>query len=152
MTKAPYTPEDLAFINEAKERISKYFIGRKALTTPRIAADYFTLYYSQHEREVFVVAYLNAQHEIIEHEELFHGTIDGSAVYPREIAKAALLKNASAVMLVHNHPSGKVDPSSADRQITGRINDALRLFDIRVIDHLIVGAGKHYSFAEAGLL
>jgi DNA repair protein RadC len=152
MTIAPYTPEDLALINEAKERISKYFVGRCTMTSPQVAKDYFTILYSHHEREVFVVAYLNSQHEILEHEELFTGTIDGSAVYPREIAKAALLKNASAVILCHNHPSGKVNPSSADRRITERIVAALKLLDIRVIDHLIVGGGEDYSFAEAGLL
>ena len=80
------------------------------------------------------------------------GTIDGAAVYPREIAKAALAHNAAAVILGHNHPSGTTEPSAADRRITERIVSALGLLDIRVLDHIIVSTKGDFSFAEDGLL
>jgi DNA repair protein RadC len=80
------------------------------------------------------------------------GTIDGAAVYPRELAKSALQRNAAAVILGHNHPSGITEPSSADRRITERIVSALGLLDIRVLDHVIVSTNNSFSFAEEGLL
>ena len=96
--------------------------------------------------------YLNSQHKLIEVDELFMGTIDGAAVYPREIAKAALGHNAAAVILGHNHPSGITEPSAADRRITERIVSALGLLDIRVLDHVIVSTEGSFSFAEEGLM
>lgn len=104
------------------------------------------------EREVFCVLYLNSQHKLIEVDELFVGTIDGAAVYPREIAKAALAHNAAAVILGHNHPSGMTDPSAADKRITERITSSLGLLDIRVLDHVIVSTEGAFSFAEGGLI
>ncbi len=83
---------------------------------------------------------------------MFLGTIDSSAVYPREIAKAALKHNAAALIIAHNHPSGDMTPSNADKQITTRIVDSMGLLDIRVLDHFIVGNDSPYSFAENGLL
>jgi len=85
-------------------------------------------------------------------EELFHGTVDGAAVYPREVVKKALGHNAAAVILVHNHPSGVAEPSRADEALTRRLQEALGLVDIRVLDHLVVGDGEIASFAERGLL
>jgi DNA repair protein RadC len=82
---------------------------------------------------------------------IFSGTIDGAAIYPREIVKAALYANAAGVILAHNHPSGQPVPSSADKRITVRIKNALALLDIRVLDHIIVG-DSCYSFAQSGLL
>ena len=79
---------------------------------------------------------------------MFRGTIDGASVYPREVVKAALRRNAAAVILAHNHPSGVAEPSQADRAITRRLTDALGLVDIRVLDHIVVGAGNTVSFAE----
>ena len=104
------------------------------------------------EREIFCVLYLNSQHNLIEVDELFMGTIDAAAVYPREIAKAALAHNAAAVILGHNHPSGTTDPSAADRHITERIISSLSLLDIRVLDHVIVSTEGAFSFAEGGLI
>ena len=85
-------------------------------------------------------------------DDLFMGTLDGAAVYPREVAVRALQYRAAAVILAHNHPSGVAEPSSADRRITERLVAALGLLDIRVLDHIIVGAGQAFSFAESGLL
>ncbi|MBG7617343.1 MAG: hypothetical protein IZT57_03090, partial [Chloroflexi bacterium] len=104
------------------------------------------------EREIFCVLYLTSQHQLIEVEELFMGTIDGAAVYPREIAKAALRRNAAAVILGHNHPSGTTEPSAADKRITERITSSLGLLDIRVLDHVIVATNGAFSFAEEGLI
>jgi DNA repair protein RadC len=99
----------------------------------------------------FALMLLDSQHKVLECTVLFSGTIDGAAIYPREIAKAALYANAAGVILAHNHPSGQPVPSAADKRITVRIKDALALLDIRVLDHIIVG-DSCYSFAQSGEL
>jgi len=104
------------------------------------------------EHEVFVCIFLNNQHIVIKHEEMFRGTIDGASIYPREVAKRCLQLNAAAVLFAHNHPSGRTEPSQADRHITDKLKTALNLFDIRTLDHFIIGKDKPYSFAEHGLL
>jgi DNA repair protein RadC len=122
------------------------------LQSARETKDLLRLRIGDKEREIFCVLYLNSQHQLIEVEELFRGTIDGAAVYPREIAKAALAHNAAAVILGHNHPSGTTEPSAADKRITERITRSLGLLDIRVLDHVIVSTGGSFSFAEEGLM
>ncbi len=102
--------------------------------------------------ETFALLHLNSQHHLIAYEELFEGTLDSAAVYPREVVKAALEHNASAVILSHNHPSGIAEPSQQDRLITSRLKEALNLVDITVLDHIVVGAGAPVSFAERGWL
>jgi DNA repair protein RadC len=82
---------------------------------------------------------------------MFFGTIDGASVHPREIAKAALKYNAAAVILTHNHPSGSSNPSDADKMITRLVKEALRLIDVRVLDHIVVGGAETVSFAELRL-
>jgi len=103
-------------------------------------------------REHFGVLYLDSQHRVLHWEILFSGTLNAAAVYPREVVRAALQQHAAAVILAHNHPSGVAEPSIADRQITERIQQALLLVDIRVLDHLVIGAGVSVSFAERGWL
>ena len=88
----------------------------------------------------------------MEVEELFRGTIDGAAVYPREVVKRALYHNAAAVIFAHNHPSGIAEPSQADIAITRKLKTAMQTIEIRVLDHLVIGAGEVVSFAERGLL
>lgn len=105
----------------------------------------------EYEREVFGVMLLNNQHQLIEFNELFFGTVDSASVYPREVVKLVLEKNASAVIFAHNHPSGDATPSQADRRITERLKDALALVDVRVLDHIVVGSDC-VSFAERGWL
>ena len=102
--------------------------------------------------EVFCCLYLDNRHRLIEFEELFRGTIDGAAVYPREVLRRALDHNAAAVILAHNHPSGVAEPSRADELITLRLRDALALVDIRVLDHLIIAGPEAISLAERGLI
>ncbi len=96
--------------------------------------------------------FLDAKLRLLRLERMFAGTLTQATVYPREVARRALELGAAAVILAHNHPSGVAEPSTADRHITKRLQDALALLDIRVLDHLIVGAGEPYSFTENGLL
>jgi DNA repair protein RadC len=102
--------------------------------------------------EVFCVLFLNSRHRLIAFEELFRGTTDAAHVYTREVLHRALAHNAPSVILAHNHPSGDVEPSEADQAITRRIKEGLALVDVRVLDHIIVGDGRCYSFSECGLL
>ena len=102
--------------------------------------------------ELFCCLHLDNRHRLIAFDELFRGTIDGASVHPREVVKQALSRNAAAVILAHNHPSGVAEPSQADELITRRLREALALVDIRVLDHCIVGDNGCVSFAERGLL
>jgi len=120
--------------------------------TPSHTTDYLLLTLAKEEREHFHVLFLTTQNRLIEDVRLFSGTIDGANVYPREVAKEALRLNAAAVILAHNHPSGTITPSQADKQITDKIKEGLLLLDIRMLDHVIVGGMESYSFAENGLL
>jgi DNA repair protein RadC len=101
---------------------------------------------------VFGVLWLDAQNRLIEAEELFRGTLTQTSVYPREVVKAALTRNAGAAILYHNHPSGSAEPSRADELLTGNLKTALALVDVRVLDHFVVTAGKVTSFAARGLM
>lgn len=121
------------------------------LTSPAHCARFLRLRMRHMPREVFGVVFVDSQHRVLAYEELFQGTIDGTSVYPREVVKAALRHNASAVVLAHNHPSGVAEPSQADMRITQRITAALTLVDVRVLDHLIVGEDVT-SMAERGML
>ena len=102
--------------------------------------------------ELFCCLYLDNRHRVLQFNEMFRGTIDGTSVYPREVVKEALAINAAAVILAHNHPSGVAEPSQADERITRRLKSALDLVDIRVLDHLIVGRGRTTSLAARGLI
>jgi DNA repair protein RadC len=105
-----------------------------------------------HPHELFCCLHLDNRHRLIAFDELFRGTIDGASVHPREVVKQALGRNAAAVILAHNHPSGVAEPSQADELITRRLREALALVDIRVLDHCIVADNGCLSFAERGLL
>ena len=102
--------------------------------------------------EVFCVLFLDSHHRLIAFEELFRGTTDCAHVHTREVLRQALAHNATGLILAHNHPSGVMEPSPADKLITQRLKDAMALMDVRVLDHMIVGAGACYSFAEHGML
>lgn len=127
-------------------------LGKSTLTSPDLVRKYLQSILQVEEREVFGVLYLDNQHAVIQYEVLFYGTIDGASVYPREVVKSSLGVNAAAVIFYHNHPSGTPEPSQADKRITERLRDALAMVDIRVLDHVVVGAGESVSFAERGLL
>jgi DNA repair protein RadC len=122
------------------------------LNSPRAVRDYLQLLLAGRQQEVFLVLFLDTQHRVIVSEELFHGTLSQTSVYPREVVKRALSHNAAAVILAHNHPSGVTDPSQADQLLTGALKQALALVDVSVLDHFVVAAGQTLSFAEHGLL
>ncbi len=122
------------------------------ITSPQALRDWLCLHCANLEHEVFLVLHLTAQHQLIEAVELFRGSLTQTSVYPRELVKGALARNAAAVVLAHNHPSGSTVPSHADELLTQTLKSALSLVDVRVLDHLIVAGGKIVSFAESGLL
>lgn len=119
---------------------------------PQAVKDYLRLKLVAEPNEVFAIVFMNVSHEVLAYEPMFRGTIDSSKVYPRVVVQRALELNAAAAVLAHQHPSGSTEPSSADRNITQRLKAALALIDVRVLDHIIVGQGEPYSFAESGLL
>ena len=126
--------------------------SRDILTSSAATRDYLRARFKNCESEVFSCLFLNNQHHVMELEELFRGTIDGAAVYPREVVKRALYHNAAAVIFAHNHPSGIAEPSAADIAITRKLKTAMQTIEVRVLDHLVIGAGEVISFAERGLL
>jgi DNA repair protein RadC len=122
------------------------------LASPQQTRKFLQLHLGSRSREVFSCLFLDSQHRMIRCDDMFLGTLDGAAVYPREVVIRALQYRSAAVIFAHNHPSGVAEPSSADKRITQRLQAALELLDIRVLDHIIVGRGTEFSFAEEGLL
>ncbi len=123
-----------------------------ALSNPADTRAYLSARLRGYGHEVFACLFLDNRHRVIHYAELFHGTLDGTSVHPREVLKQALAHNAAALILAHNHPSGVAEPSRADEHLTHRLRDALALVDIRVLDHIVIGDGACVSFAERGLL
>ncbi len=121
------------------------------IRSPRDTQDYLQTAIGHLPHEVFCAVWLDNRHRVIQFDELFRGTIDGTSVYPREVVRTALSLNAAAVIFAHNHPSGVAEPSQADERITRRLKAALELVDIRILDHIVVGE-TCVSFAERGLL
>jgi len=132
-----------------KEEISIHPIS---LSSPDLVKDYLRLVLGGRQQEVFVVLFLDAQNRLLASEELFHGTLTQTSVYPREVVKRALAHNAAVVILSHNHPSGLAEPSKADQMLTGALKQALALVDVRVLDHIVIGEQELVSFAERGLI
>ncbi|MEE6032523.1 RadC family protein [Avibacterium paragallinarum] len=124
----------------------------QAFTRPELVRIYLQTELEHKEREVFLVLFLDNQHRLIKKEEMFLGTINTAAVYPREIVKSALFCNAAAIILAHNHPSGIAEPSNSDRIITEKIQKVAELVEIRVLDHFVIGKGCYVSFSEKGWL
>jgi DNA repair protein RadC len=123
-----------------------------SLTNPQQTRHYLYSKLRHYPYEVFACLFLDNRHRVICYEELFRGTIDGASVHPREVLKRALQHNAAAVIFAHNHPSGVVEPSQADKAITAQLKSALALVDIRVLDHFIIGEGMPASLAEQGMI
>ncbi|KRG41699.1 hypothetical protein ARC78_10775 [Stenotrophomonas pictorum JCM 9942] len=121
-----------------------------ALSDPTSAGRYFAQRLRARPHEVFAALFLDTRHRALAFEELFAGTIDGAEVHPREVVRRALAHNAAAVMIGHNHPSGNPEPSAADRAITTRLQQALALVDIRLLDHFVIGDGAPVSLAARG--
>lgn len=121
-----------------------------ALTSSKATRDYLISELRHETREVFAVLFLDNQHQVLAFQRLFFGTINAAAVYPRVVVEQALKHHAAAVILAHNHPSGIAEASVADKHITHKLEQALHLVDIRVIDHMIIAGPDCYSFAENG--
>lgn len=122
------------------------------MESPQALRDWLRLYCAGLEHEVFLVLYLNARHGLIEAVQLFRGTLTQTSVYPREVVKGALARNAAAIVVAHNHPSGHAEPSRADELLTQSLKSALGLVDVRVLDHFVVAGDQAVSMAERGLL
>lgn len=141
-----------AVLEMGRRHLSATMKSGDLLTSPDLVRQYLSAQLRHQPREVFAVLFLDNQNRLIAYEELFFGTIDGASVYPREVVRRAMFHNAAALILSHNHPSGVAEPSQADQRITQRLQAALELIDVRVLDHMVVGDTEVISFAERGLL
>ena len=142
----------VAALELARRALREELSSRTALASPRDSAAFLKAQLAHKPYEVFACLFLDNRHRVLAFEELFRGTLDGASVHPREVVRASLKHNAAAVILAHNHPSGVAEPSAADRNITHQLRDALQLFGVRVLDHLVIGAGEPTSMAARGLI
>ena len=141
-----------AVIELARRAINESLGEAPVFTDPQAVRDYLRLHLGARQAETFVVLFLDSQHRLLACEDMFHGTLTKTAVYPREVVKRALALNAGAVILAHNHPSGVAEPSQADRMLTSAMQQALGLVDVRVLDHFVVAGRQVLSFAQQGLM
>jgi len=149
----PAKQAELGAVREiARRALAQQLKAAPVFDAPQKVKDFVALRLGGLPHEVFAVLYLDAQHRLIEMQELFRGSLAQTSVYPREVLRQALLLNAGAAILVHNHPSGVAEPSRADEALTASLVAALRMIEVRVLDHLVVGAANVVSFAERGLL
>jgi DNA repair protein RadC len=142
----------MAALEIGRRHLGETLARGAALESSRDTRAYLQARLRDLDREVFCALFLDNRHRVLAFEELFSGTFNGTAVYPREVVRRALRLNAAAVILVHNHPSGVAEPSRADETLTARLKEALALVEVRVLDHLVVGDGEMVSFSERGLL
>lgn len=145
------------FVIKFVQELTREFLKEQILDKPfckssKEVFDY--LYYSMRDlkREVFKVMFLNAQNQVIEVEDLFEGTLTASAIYPREIVEKAIKYNAAALIFAHNHPAGDPEPSDNDKQVTQDLVFAGNIMQIKVLDHIIIGDNRYFSFADVGLI
>lgn len=149
----PAKRAELAAVLEiARRALQQQLKAAPVFDAPQKVKDYVALRLGALTHEVFGVLWLDSQHRLIEMQELFQGSLAQTSVYPREVLRQALALNAGAAILVHNHPSGVAEPSRADEALTQALTSALRVIEVRVLDHLVVGAGSVVSFAERGLM
>lgn len=145
--------EDELIMSTISVLTSRLKYANECMASPFAVRNFLQLKLTGLEYEVFSVIYLDSQNRMIAFEEMFRGTLNQTSVYPREVVKAALQHNAGAVIFAHNHPSGVSDPSRADEMLTRTLVDALKLVDVKVLDHFIVaGSSTPLSFAERGLI
>ena len=144
----------LSLALELSRRVHKEKLAQQDLMrNPGEVIKYCTAHFANlSNREKFIALFIDSQNRLIEVVTLSTGTIDGAVIYPRTAVEEAIRTKASSVVFAHNHPSGVAKSSSADRRITERLQESLSVIDVRVLDHIIIGSGDHYSFAEAGLL
>ena len=140
-----------AVMELSRRAITEQFF-RQALCSPDVVKNYLRGKFGLQAHESFVVLFVDVKNRLIDAQEMFRGTLTHTSVYPREVVKAALRRNAAGVMLAHNHPSGECTPSDADLGLTHALVQALALVDVRVLDHFVVAGTQVHSFAEHGQL
>ncbi|MDP2829378.1 MAG: DNA repair protein RadC [Sulfuricellaceae bacterium] len=141
-----------AVLEMAKRAMTYDLRETDALNSPEAVKRYLRITLGKQQQEIFSVLFLDTQNRPVATEDMFHGTLTQTSVYPREVVKRCLYHNAASVILAHNHPSGTTEPSHADQILTQSLKNALSLIDVRVLDHFIVGGDSVLSFAERGLL
>lgn len=146
------TTGERLLIEQARKLLSVTVRRGRTLTSPDEVRDFLLFTLALREQEVFGVLLLDNRNRVLLWRELFYGTLNQTAVYPREVVKLALQHNAAAVILVHNHPSGHPEASDADIALTRRLQQAMALIDVRIPDHFIVAGDHTVSMAERGLL
>jgi len=139
-----------AVLEMARRHLAERLRRDSVLESPRAVRDYLKAMLRHEPHEVFACLFLDSKHRVLAFEPLFHGSIDNTSVYPRQVVKRALAHNAAALILCHNHPSGVAEPSQADHVLTKRLKTALEYVDVRVLDHFIVGEGEPLSMMERG--
>jgi len=142
----------MASLELARRYLREPLGSSSALSAPDFTRRFLLAQLRDRQYEAFCCLFLDNRHRLIAFEEIFRGTIDGASVHPREVVRQTLLHNAASVICAHNHPSGVEEPSPADEGVTRRLRHALGLIDVRLLDHLIVGDGRCFSFSEHGLL
>jgi DNA repair protein RadC len=149
--KGQYLPATREQILEIARRVVDLQVRDGMLfSSPAVVKSFLGTKLAGYEREVFGMLSLDTRHRFLDFAELFHGTIDGAEVHPREVVKRALKVNAAAVIIAHNHPSGDAEPSAADRAVTVRLKHAMALVDVRLLDHFVVAGPNIVSLAERG--
>lgn len=149
----PHNIFGLKFVHEVARRfLRERMMSRPYCRSSREVFDYLFHALRDLKKEKFKVLFLDVKNQIIEEKTLFEGTVDASAVYPREIMKEALKHNASGLIFVHNHPSGDPEPSLCDKEITRELIFAAGVMQLKVLDHIIIGNNRYFSFADAGLI
>lgn len=147
-----YLPAPKEAIFAAAKRLSGCQLRRGvSIQSPEIAKAAIGQKLSGYQYEMFACLFLDSNHRVLEFQEMFRGSINSATIHPREVVKEALRLNAAAVILAHNHPSGETTPSSQDIHLTGKLTEILKVIDVRVLDHLVIGETV-VSMADSGLL
>lgn len=141
-----------AVMELARRAIEEQLEAGHTLSSPQAVKHYLSMQLSNKTHESFLVLFLDVKNRLIDTKEMFRGTLTHTSVYPREVVKEALTRNAASVMLAHNHPSGTPEPSEADLLLTRALMQALALVDVRILDHFVIAGCQVHSFAEHGQL
>jgi len=141
-----------AALELGKRCLAESFTVGETLNNSRLTQQFLAGKLRGHQNEVFACLFMSHHFRLLAYEELFHGTVNESNVYPREIVRRGLAHNAAKIILAHNHPSGRAEPSAADKEVTKLIKQSLSIVDIEVVDHVIIGDTEHFSFAESGII
>jgi DNA repair protein RadC len=139
------------------QAVAREFLKEKSLNKPVCSSsqeifDYF--YHSMRDlkKEIVKIVYLNSQNQIVEFKDLAQGTVDSSYIYPREVIEGAIKCSAVSLVIVHNHPSGNPEPSESDKELTRDLVYAGTVMKINILDHIIIGDNRYFSFAAAGMI